>query len=50
MKKYWIKYDHSAGPNTFFVTSLEELSAALDRLIEDDHVIKSSVKVETKEY
>lgn len=48
--KYYISYLHTAGPNSFFVTSLEELSEAIDRLIEDDHVIKSSVKIETKEY
>ncbi len=48
--KYYLTYLHTAGPNTFFVTSLTELSAAIDRLIDDPHVIQSSVKVETKEY
>ncbi len=48
--KYYIKYEHTAGPNEFFVTTLRELMQALERLEENPHVIQSSVKVETKEY
>lgn len=47
--KYYIEYLHTAGPNSFYVTTLEDLSAAIDRLVEDPHVIQSSVKIETKE-
>lgn len=49
MKKiYHIEYDHTAGANSLYVETPPELSAAIDRLIDDPHVIQSSIVVWTE--
>lgn len=46
---YYLSYEHTVGPNEFYVETLTELSYAIDQIIEDAHVVQDSVKVNTKE-
>lgn len=48
MIRYTIIYNHTAGPNTFYVESVKKLINALERLDEDPHVVQGSIVVETE--